>query len=238
VFQKDQSLNEQRLDCVIKSVALTAHYVGGADGNFDQQEKEQAEEIDLLLTSWSSLFYTNENEELDENQESQLSTKLKEAIDGLVDLTSNRLEIMSKLKEQYEFATTLAKYESEDLEKMNWEKLIKIIKAEGLDIDHRQFDIDEAGRQYLMLEVDNELDEPFSDHLRILLAHYGTYIALVSRGSFNYKKISKAEINAIRDIEIAWGGSEFSASSIMEHSAKIYKMRGQMRKRIKKSFGI
>lgn len=45
--------------------------------------------------------------------------KLKEAINGLVGLTSNRLEVMSKLKEQYGFATTLAKYKPEDLEKMN-----------------------------------------------------------------------------------------------------------------------
>ena len=55
--------------------------------------------------------------------------KLKEAINGLVGLTSNRLEVMSKLKEQYGFATTLAKYKPEDLEKMNWEKLIKIINV-------------------------------------------------------------------------------------------------------------
>jgi len=205
MFKKDKSLNEQRLDCVIKSMALTAHYIGGADKNFDQKEKEQAKEISLLLTSWNSLFYTNENEELDENQETQLSMKLKEAIDGLVDMTSDRLEIMSKVKEQYEFATTLAKYKPEDLEKMNWEKLIKIIKAESLDVDHKQFDVDDEGRRYLILEVDSELNEPFSDHLRFLLAHYGTYIALVSGGSFNYKKISKTEINSIQEIEIAWG---------------------------------
>ena len=85
-----------------------------------------------------------------------------------------------------------------------------------------------------MLEVDSELDEPFSDHLRVLLANYGTYIALVSGGSFSYKKISKAEINSIQEIEIAWGGSELSASSIMEHSRKIYKIREQMRKNVKK----
>ena len=238
MFKKDKSLNERRLDCVIKSMALTAHYIGGADKNFDQKEKEQAKEISLLLTSWDSLFYTNKNEELDENQETQLSMKLKEAIDGLVDMTSDRLEIMSKVKEQYEFATTLAKYKSQELEKMSLEKLIQLIKAEELDIDHRQFDIDDEGRQYLMLEVDSELDEPFSDHLRGFLAHYGTYIALVSGGSFNYKKISKAEINSIQEIEIAWGGSELSASSIMEHSRKLYKMREQMRKKVKKIISI
>ena len=62
---------------------------------------------------------------------------MKEAINGLVGLTSNRLEVMSKLKEQYGFATTLAKYKPEDLEKMNWEKLIKIINAKSLDVDHK-----------------------------------------------------------------------------------------------------
>ena len=67
MFKKDKSLNTQRLDCVIKSMALTAHYIGGADQNFDQKEKEQAREISLLLTNWSSLFYTNKNEELNEN---------------------------------------------------------------------------------------------------------------------------------------------------------------------------
>ena len=103
---------------------------------------------------------------------------------------------------------------------------------------HRQYDIDDEGRQYLMKEVDSELDEPFSDHLRVLLAHYGTYIALVSGGSFNYKKISKAEINSIQEIEIAWGGSELSASSIMEHSRKLYKIREQMRKNVKKIISI
>ena len=157
--------------------------------------------------------------------------KLKEAINGLVGLTSNRLEVMSKLKEQYGFATTLAKYKPEDLEKMNWEKLIKIINAKSLDVD-------DEGRRYLILEVDSELNEPFSDHLRFLLAHYGTYIALVSRGSFNYKKISKVEINSIQEIEIAWGGSELSASSIMEHSRKLYKIREQMRKNVKKIISI
>ena len=238
MFKKDKSLNEQRLDCVIKSMALTAQYIGGADQNFDQKEKEQAEEISLLLTSWGSLFYTNKNEELDENQETELSMKLKKAIDGLVDMTSDRLEIMSKVKEQYEFATTLAKYKSQELEKMSFENLIQLIKAEELDIDHKQFDVDDEGRQYLMLEVDSELDEPFSDHLRVLLAHYGTFIALVSGGSFNYKKISKVEINSIREIEITWGGSELSASSIMEHSRKLYKMREKMSKEVKKMFSI
>ena len=77
MFKKDQSLNEQRLDCVIKSMALTAHYIGGADKNFDQKEKEQAKEISLLLTSWNSLFYTNENEELDENPETQLRYEIE-----------------------------------------------------------------------------------------------------------------------------------------------------------------
>ena len=166
-----------------------------------------------MAVEFRSLDPCNKNEELNESQESQLSMKLKEAINGLVGLTSNRLEVMSKLKEQYGFATTLAKYKPEDLEKMNWEKLIKIINAESLDVDHKQFDVDDEGRRYLILEVDSELNEPFSDHLRFLLAHYGTYIALVSRGSFNYKKISKVEINAIQEIEIAWGGSELSASS-------------------------
>ena len=51
MFKKDKSLNEQRLGCVIKSMALTAHYIGGADNNFDQKEKEQAKEISLLLKS-------------------------------------------------------------------------------------------------------------------------------------------------------------------------------------------
>ena len=219
-------------------MALTAHYIGGADKNFDQKEKEQAEEISLLLTSWNSLFYTNENEELDENQETQLSMKLKEAIDGLVDMTSDRLEIMSKVKEQYEFATTLAKYKSQGLEKMSFEKLVQLIKAEELDVDHRQFDVDDEGRQYLMQEVGSELDEPFSDHLRDLLAHYGTYIALVSGGSFNYKKISKVEINSIQEIEITWGGSKLSASSIMEHSRKLYKIREQIKKNVKKVISL
>ena len=234
MFKKDKSLNEQRLDCVIKSMALIAHYIGGADKNFDQKEKEQAKDIGLLLTSWNSLFYTNENEELDENQETQLSIKLKKAIDGLVNMASDRSEIMSKVKEQYGFAATLAKYKFQELEKMSFEKLIQLIKAEELDIDHRQFDVDDEGRQYLMLEVDSELDEPFSDHLRGLLAHYGTYIAMASGGSFNYKKISKVEINSIQEIEIAWGGSELSASSIMGHSRKLYKIREQMSKKVKK----
>ena len=166
-----------------------------------------------MAVEFRSLDPCNKNEELNESQESQLSMKLKEAINGLVGLTSNRLEVMSKLKEQYGFATTLAKYKPEDLEKMNWEKLIKIINAKSLDVDHKQFDVDDEGRRYLILEVDSELNEPFSDHLRFLLAHYGTYIALVSRESFNYKKISKVEINEIQEIEIAWGGSELSASS-------------------------
>jgi len=41
MFEKDKSLNEQRLDCVIKSMALTAHYIGGADKNFDQKKKSK-----------------------------------------------------------------------------------------------------------------------------------------------------------------------------------------------------
>ena len=56
MFKKDKSLDERRLDCVIKSMALTAHYIGGADQNLDQKEKEQAKEISLLLTSWGSFF--------------------------------------------------------------------------------------------------------------------------------------------------------------------------------------
>jgi hypothetical protein len=238
MFKKDKSLNEQRLDCVIKSMALTAYYISCADKKFDQKEKEQAKEISLLLISWNSLFYTNKNEELDESQETQLSIKLKEAIDGLVDKTLDRLEIMRKINEQYEFATTLTKYSSQELEKMSFEELIQLIKTQELDIDHRQYDVDEEGRHYLMLEVDSELNEPFSDHLRDLLAHYGTFIAMASGGTFNYKNISKVEKKSIQEIEIAWGGSELSASSIMEHARKIYKIRKQIRENIKKVISI
>ena len=46
--------------------------------------------------------------------------------------------------------------------------------------------------------------------------------------------MSKTEINSIQEIEIAWGGSKLSASSIIEHSRKLYKMREQMRKQVKK----
>ena len=59
-----------------------------------------------MAVEFRSLDPCNKNEELNESQESQLSMKLKEAINGLVGLTSNRLEVMSKLKEQYGFATT------------------------------------------------------------------------------------------------------------------------------------
>ena len=38
----------------------------------------------------------------------------------------------------------------------------------------------------------------------------------------------------MNEIEIDWGGSELSASAIMEHSRKLYKIREQMRKNVKK----
>ena len=54
----------------------------------------------------------------------------------------------------------------------------------------------------------------------------------------SYKKISKAEINSIQEIEIAWGGSELSASSIVGHARKLYKIREQIRKNVKKIISI
>ena len=247
--QQNLELNEKRMDCVIRSLALTGNYVGLADGKFDEKEKEEAKKATSVFSNWDALFYMDKGD----INEDQLRARILEEIDSIASSADGSAAMLDELKKQFKIAKTLNKY-PEILEK-DWggtadyshqpvstytsrDALKKIIKAESLEVDEDVckgedgFDLD----QFHNLVV-GELSDPFSLELSNVLCIFGCSIAEASGGIMGFgKKRSKVEVQAIYDIEESWGGSEGSADSAMMFYDMRVKMAKEMKKALRKMF--
>jgi len=252
--KKDLELNEKRINCAIRSFALTANYVGLADGEFDEKEKDEAKNSTAIFSNWDSLFYMDE-EDIDEDQ---MRSRISEEIGSIASSDDGPAAMLDELKKQFEIAKTLTKY-PEIVEKdrggtADYEKdvstytsrgaLKKIIKTENLEVDEDDcksedgFDLDHFHNLVLA-----ELSDPFASELRHLLCIFGCSIAAASGGFMGFGKMrSKKEVQAIYDIVKSWGYenneemSELSADNLMlfyDHRAKMVK---EMNKAIRKMF--
>lgn len=241
--KKDLELNEKRINCAIRSFALTANYVGLADGNFDEKEKEQAKNATAIFSNWDALFYMDE-EDIDDDQ---MRARISNEIDSIANSDVSSAAILDELKKQFENGKTLTKYPeilskdwggTADYDKdvstyTNRDALHKIIKTENLEVDEDVcksedgFDLDQFHNLVL-----NELSDPFPLELSNVLCIFGCSIAEASGGFLGFgKKRSKAEVQAIYDIEKSWGGCEESADTTM----MVYDIRAKMVKQFNKS---
>jgi hypothetical protein len=247
--KKDLELNEKRINCAIRCFALTANYIGLADGKFDEKEKEEAKQSTAIFSNWDSLFYMDK-EDVDENQ-------IRSKIEGEIDLIANSKDgavvMLDELKKQFEIAKTLTKYPkivdknrggTADYEKdvstyTSREELQKIIKAENLDIDEDDcnsedgFDLDHFHNLVLA-----ELSDPFASELRHLLCIFGCCIAAASGGFMGFGKMrSKKEVQAIYDIVKAWGyeNNDAMSESAADNLMMFYDHRAEMVKQFSKS---
>ena len=104
--KKDLELNEKRINCAIRSFALTANYVGLADGKFDEKEIEEAKKATVIFSNWNSLFY-KDREDIDEDQ---LRSRISEEIGSIASSDDGPAAMLDELKKQFEIAKTLTKY--------------------------------------------------------------------------------------------------------------------------------
>ena len=133
----DSTLNRKRLRCVIRSMALSAHFVGFADRKFDQKERDEAAKMGSLFQKWDTLFYTLWAEEVDEEE---IRGKLAKEIAKLDESSPEKPEILAEFTEQYEAARMLFKYTVELLDSMGISELILTSRIEGLSVDMDQFE--------------------------------------------------------------------------------------------------
>jgi hypothetical protein len=211
----DFTLNRKRLRCVIKSMALTAHFVGFADRKFDQKERDEAAKMGSLFQKWDTLFYTLWAEEVDEEE---IRGKLAKEIAKLDDSSPEKPEILAEFTEQYQAARMLFKYTVELLDSMGISELILTSRIEGLSIDMDQFEDTGTGLKELRAEIYGKLPESFEHRVLALLVQYGTLIANVSGFSLGRYKISRKELTSVYEINRCWGGTDEKAMEIIDQT--------------------
>ena len=211
----DFTLNRKRLRCVIKSMALTAHFVGFADRKFDQKERDEAAKMGSLFQKWDTLFYTLWAEEVDEEE---IRGKLAKEIAKLDESSPEKPEILAEFTEQYEAARMLFKYTVELLDSMGISELIVTSRIEGLSVDMDQFEDTGTDLKELRAEIYNKLPESFEHRVLAILVQYGTLIANVSGFSLGRYKISRKELTSVYEINRCWGGTDEKAMEIIDQT--------------------
>ena len=211
----DFTLNRKRLRCVIKSMALTAHFVGFADRKFDQKERDEAAKMGSLFQKWDTLFYTLWAEEVDEEE---IRGKLAKEIAKLDESSPEKPEILAEFTEQYEAARMLFKYTVELLDSMGISELILTSRIEGLSVDMDQFEDTGTDLKELRAEIYSKLPESFEHRVLAILVQYGTLIANGSGFSLGRYKISRKELTSVYEINRCWGGTDEKAMEIIDQT--------------------
>jgi len=211
----DFTLNRKRLRCVIRSMALTAHFVGFADRKFDQKERDEAAKMGSLFQKWDTLFYTLWAEEVDEEE---IRGKLAKEITKLDESSPEKPEILAEFTEKYQAARMLFKYTVELLDSMGINELILTSRIEGLSVDMDQFEDTVTGLKELRAEIYNKLPESFEHRVLAILVQYGTLIANVSGFSLGRYKISRKELTSVYEINSCWGGTDERAMEIIDQT--------------------
>ena len=211
----DFTLNRKRLRCVIRSMALTAHFVGFADRKFDQKERDEAAKMGSLFQKWDTLFYTLWAEEVDEEE---IRSKLAKEIAKLDESSPEKPDILAEFTEQYEAARMLFKYTVELLDSMGISELILTSRIEGLSVDMDQFEDTGTDLKELRAEIYSKLPESFEHRVLAILVQYGTLIANVSGFSLGRYKISRKELTSVYEINRCWGGTDEKAMEIIDQT--------------------
>ena len=214
MFTREKELNTKRLDCAINAMALTALYVGEADGKFDKKERTMAVDTIVFSSHWNDFFYDDSN--LDNERATTIRSMLHSKIDELSKEKLNHSDILLKLENLKKTALTLNKYG--DLEKLKIDQLLDIVKKEKLKIKVNKYknlkEINNEDRDSLIDEILQIIPEEFGDSLRKLLLTYSIFIALASGGFLAWRKINNKERTAIENINFAFGGTTFDKYSI------------------------
>ena len=211
----DFTLNRKRLRCVIRSMALTAHFVGFADRKFDQKERGEAAKMGSLFQKWDTLFYTLWAEEVDEEE---IRGKLAKEIAKLDESSPEKPEILAEFAEHYEAARMLFKYTVELLDSMGISELILTSRIEGLSVNMDQFEDTGTDLKELRAEIYSKLPESFEHRVLAILIQYGTLIANVSGFSLGRYKISRKELTSVYEINRCWGGTDKRAMEIIDQT--------------------
>ena len=211
----DFTLNRKRLRCVIRSMALTAHFVGFADRKFDKKERDEAAKMGSLFQKWDTLFYTLWSEEVDE---AESRGKLAKEIAKLDESSPEKPEILAEFTEQYEAARMLFKYTVELLDSMGISELILTSRIEGLSVNMDQFEDTGTDLKELRAEIYSKLPESFEHRVLAILVQYGTLIANVSVFSLGRYKISRKELTSVYEINRCWGGTDERAMEIIDQT--------------------
>ena len=209
------TLNRKRLRCLIRSMALTAYFVGFADRKFDQKERDEAAKMGSLFQKWDTLFYTLWEEDVNETE---IREKLEKQLRNLDESLPEKAEILSEFMEQYEAAKTLFKYTDELLNSMEIDELLVTSRIEGLNIDPDLFQDDGVDLTELRAEIYEQLPESFEHRVLAILIQYGTLIANASGFSLSRYKISRKELKSVYEINQCWGGTDESATETIDQT--------------------
>ena len=209
------TLNRKRLRCIIRSMALTAHFVGFADRKFDQKERDEAAKMGSLFQKWDTLFYTLWQENVDETE---IREKLAKQIVNLDENSLEKVEILAEFTEQYEAARMLFKYTEELLESMGINELLITSRIEGLHIDKNPIEDEGVDLAQFRSDIYEKLPESFEHRVLAILIQYGTLIANASGFSLSRYKISRKELKSVYEINHCWGGTDESATEIINQT--------------------
>ena len=237
-------LYKKRLDCIIEGMALTAHYVGAADGKFDDKEKELATKGQVYRANIAEALELEDTDELDTDQ---LSNKLTEAIEGLNDVAKNRTEMLKMLEQHYKTVKSFDEYSEGMFDNMTLSELQEIIKLKGFEFDQeQQEEVDEIIKEngpksdelieYHRDELISQYEElfSFSEHYDDTIIHYAVFIAMISGGFLGIKKIGKKELKAINEIRMVMGETQEDIKSGFSFTMEIAKLQFKQYKALMK----
>ena len=209
------TLNRKRLRCIIRSMALTAHFVGFADRKFDQKERDEAAKMGSLFQKWDTLFYTLWQKNVDETE---IREKLAKQIINLDENSLEKVEILAEFTEQWKAARMLFKYTEELLDSMGINELLVTSRIEGLHIDKNPIEDEGVDLAQFRANIYEKLPESFEHRVLAILIQYGTLIANASGFSLSRYKISRKELASVYEINHCWGGTDESATEIIDQT--------------------
>jgi hypothetical protein len=217
-------LAADRLEMCIESMALVAHYVGGIDGNFDADEREEAANPRVLHVNREPILYDGNPDDdasiqafIDGLSREDLGERLTSAIEEIDsdDLSSD--ELMDRMESLSEEAEELDGFLPLELEGRSDEEHRRQISeyAERYDLDVEVETHDEIDSLFEAFDeaIDEQLGRPFHVHLAYALVQYGTFVGYASGSLFSSSPYSDQEEEAVQDVGLTYGLPAFDLMS-------------------------
>lgn len=214
----------ERFHSIIQTCLCVAHYVGGADGKFDMNEKEIAGNLEPFEDQLNAALASNKIWGVDLWGGNRM---LKEAIYG-AGKKFKEADWFPQIKKRIEQARDLENplINPQYLEKLTWAELQEIIRFD-INVPIRE-DIDEADH----LEASEKLSylrdiiykyiPSFFDQFKDIILSYAMFISLASSGFLGFNRINKKELKAINEIAEALGAGSIDEEFI-EKSKRDFK---------------